>query len=197
MLSRVIAALHRWAESGWAGTATAMWEFIQSAAVPGPSGAVFAPLALADPPRAPRLAVWATLGAVAGGCIAYFIGARAFDSVAQPVMSALGVSDATLAASEAMFERHGWVLVFLSTISPLSTKLTCIAAGAFGFPFAQFLPALSVGRAVRFTALTIILRFAGERLEARLRRRGKFATNGPSAPATPEAPSAIPGRADD
>jgi membrane protein YqaA with SNARE-associated domain len=199
MLSRAIAALHRWAESGWAGTATATWEFVQSAAVPGPSGAVFAPLAVADPPRAPRLAIWATVGAVAGGCIAYFIGSRAFESVAQPVMSALGVSDATLLASEAMFERHGWVLVFLSTISPLSTKLTCIAAGAFGFPFTQFFPALFVGRALRFTALTVILRFAGERLEARLRRRGTFATNGPSAPASPEPPSAIPGtgRVDD
>lgn len=197
MLLRVIAALHRWAESGWSGTATATWEFIQSAAVPGPSGAVFAPLAVADPPKAPKLAVWATIGAVAGGCIAYLIGAHAFDSVAQPVMSALGVSDATLLASEAMFERHGWVLVFLSTISPLSTKLTCIAAGAFGLPFVQFFPAVFLGRAVRFTALTVILRFAGERLADRLRRRGRFATNGPSVPASVEPPSAIPRRADD
>jgi membrane protein YqaA with SNARE-associated domain len=197
MLSRVIAALHRWAESGWSGTATATWEFIQSAAVPGPSGTVFAPLAIADPPRAPRLAVWATLGAVAGGCIAYLIGAHAFDSVALPMISALGVSDATLVKSEAMFDRHGWVLVFLSTISPLSTKLTCIAAGAFGFPFAQFLPALFVGRALRFAVLTVILRFAGERLEARLRRRGRFATNGPSVPVSVEPPSPIPRRADD
>ena len=171
MLSRVIAALHRWAESGWAGTASATWEFCQSAVVPGPSGAVFAPLAVADPPRAPRLAVWATAGAVAGGCVAYLIGAQAFDGVAQPLFSALGMSPATLTASEAMFERHGWMIVFLSTISPLSTKLTSIAAGAFGLPFLQFFPALLVGRAVRFAALTVILRFAGERLLARLRRR--------------------------
>jgi membrane protein YqaA with SNARE-associated domain len=171
MLSRVIAALHRWAESGWAGSATATWEFCQSAVVPGPSGAVFAPLALADPPRAPRLAMWATAGAVAGGCIAYLIGAEALEGLAKPIFSALGVSPATLTASEVMFERHGWVIVFLSTISPLSTKLTAIAAGAFGLPFVQFFPALAVGRAVRFAALTVILRFAGERLWARLRRR--------------------------
>ena len=169
-LSRIIGALHRWAESGWAGSATAPWEFFQSSVVPGPSGAVFAPLAVADPPRAPRLALWATAGAVVGGCIAFLIGARAFEGVAQPFFSALGVSAATLNASEAMFERHGWMLVFLSTISPLSTKLTSIAAGAFGLPFVQFLPALFVGRAVRFAALTVILRFAGERLESRLRR---------------------------
>ena len=171
MLARILGALHRWAESGWAGSATATWELFQSSVVPGPSGAVFAPLAVADPPRAPRLALWATAGAVVGGCLAFLIGAHAFDSVAEPIFSTLGISTATLNRSEAMFERHGWLIVFVSTISPLSTKLTSIAAGAFGLPFVQFLPALFIGRAVRFAVLTVILRFAGERIESRLRRR--------------------------
>jgi membrane protein YqaA with SNARE-associated domain len=171
MLQRLIAALHRWAESGWAGAATATWELLQSSVVPGPSGVVFAPLAIADPPRAPRLALWGIAGAVLGGCIAYLIGAHAFDSFGRAMFSALGVSDARIAASEAMFERHGWLLVFVSTISPLSTKLTCIAAGAVGLPVAQFIPALLVGRALRFGVLVVLLRFAGERLLERLSRR--------------------------
>src|SRR5215203_5767620 len=107
MLSRAIAALHRWAESGWSGAATATWEVMQSSVVPGPSGAVFAPLAVADPPRAPRLALWGLAGAVAGGCIAYLIGAHAFDALGRPMLSVLGIGEAGIAASEAMFERHG------------------------------------------------------------------------------------------
>ena len=171
MLPRLIAALHRWAESGWAGAATATWELLQSSVVPGPSGIVFAPLAVADPPRAPRLAVWGIAGAVVGGCIAYLIGAHAFDEVGRTILSTLGVSDARIASSEALFERHGWLLVFASTISPLSTKLTCIAAGAFGLPFTHFLPALIIGRALRFGVLVLLLRYAGERLMARLSGR--------------------------
>jgi membrane protein YqaA with SNARE-associated domain len=171
MLLRLIAALHRWAESGWAGAATATWELFQSSILPGPSGVVFAPLAIADPPRAPRLAVWGLAGAIAGGCIAYLIGAHAFDALGRPMLSALGIGEARIAASELAFARHGWWLVFLSTITPLSTKLTCVAAGAFGLPVIQFLPALLVGRAIRFAVLTILLRFAGERLEDRLVRR--------------------------
>ena len=171
MLRRVIAALHRWAESGWAGTATATWEILQSSVVPGPSGAVFAPLAIADPERAPRLAVWATTGAIAGGCIAYLIGAQAFEGLGRSILSTLGVSAARLASTEAMFDRHGWMLVFVATISPLSTKLTCIAAGAFGLPLPQFLPALMFGRMLRFAVLAVAFRFAGERIEARLARR--------------------------
>jgi membrane protein YqaA with SNARE-associated domain len=131
MLSRLYAALHRWAESGWAGTATATWEVLQGSVVPGPSGAIFAPLVVADPERGPRLACWAAAGAFAGGCIAYLIGAQAFETVGRTVVTTLGVSEATLASSAGMFERHGWLIVFIATISPLSTKLTCIAAGAF------------------------------------------------------------------
>jgi len=171
MLSRLVAALHRWAESGWAGAATATWELLQSAILPGPSGVVFFPLAIADPPRAPRLAVWGLAGAVVGGCIAYAIGAHAFDALGRPMLSALGVGEAKIAASEAAFARHGWLLVFASTISPLSTKLTCIAAGAFGLPLVQFVPALFIGRAIRFGVLTVLLRFAGDQLAERLSRR--------------------------
>jgi len=171
MLLRLVAALHRWAESGWAGAATATFELLQGSILPGPSAVVFAPLAIADPPRAPRLALWALAGAVAGGCIAYAIGAHAFDALGRPMLSALGVTEARMAASEAAFARHGWWLVFLSTITPLSTKLTCVAAGAFGLPVVQFFPALLVGRAIRFAVLTLLLRFAGERLAERLKRR--------------------------
>lgn len=168
MLLRIIAALHRWAESGWAGAATATWELLQGAILPGPSGVVFFPLAIADPPRAPRLAVWGLAGAVTGGCIAYLIGAHAFDALGRPMLSAFGVDEAGIVASEAAFARHGWWLVFASTITPLSTKLTCIAAGAFGLPIVQFLPALLIGRAIRFAVLTVLLRYAGERLLKRL-----------------------------
>jgi membrane protein YqaA with SNARE-associated domain len=83
-------------------------------------------------------------------------------------MTTLGVSEARLVRTEAMFAHHGALLVFISTISPLSTKLTCIAAGAFGLALPQFLPSLIIGRLIRFATLTLLLRFAGERLQARL-----------------------------
>jgi len=132
---------------------------------------VFAPLALADPPRAPRLAAWALAGSVIGGCIAYVIGLHAFDDLGRTLLGALGVSDARITSSEALFDRYGWLLVFGSTISPLSTKLACIAAGAFWLPFVQFVPALFVGRAVRCGVLVVLLRYAGEHLAERLARR--------------------------
>lgn len=166
----LVARLHRWAESGWAGSAIAGWALLQGSVVPGPSDILMAPLALADPPRAFRFAGAATAGAIAGGIIAYALGALAFEEVARPLISAFGFTDARWESLRSLFERRGWMLVMLSTISPLSTKLVCIAAGAFGVPFPHFTGALAVGRAARFFLVALVVRLAGVKLTARIER---------------------------
>ncbi len=168
---RILARCHRWAESGWGGAAVAGWGLLQGSVVPGPSDAVLIPLGIADPGRVFRLAAWATLGATAGGLIAYTIGLTSFDQLGRPLLELMGVSPARLDASRAAFARHGWQLVLLSTISPLSTKAICLAAGAFGVPAWQFAPALLVGRGLRFLAVALVIRLAGPRLLNWLSRR--------------------------
>ena len=170
-LVALLARLHRWAESGHAGSAVCTWNCLQGAVVPGPSEALFLPLGLADPKRAPHLALMAAIGATAGGLIAYAIGVYAFDSIGMPLVSLLGVSPERWASMEGLFLRRGALLVLLSTMSPLSTKLVCIGGGAFGVPFLPFLGALAVGRAARFAIIGLIVRFAGDRLIARLERK--------------------------
>jgi membrane protein YqaA with SNARE-associated domain len=170
-LVSLLARLHGWAESGHAGSAVCTWNALQGSVVPGPSEALLIPLGVADPPRAPRLALWAALGATAGGLIAYAIGLYAFDSVGRPLVSLLGVSDARWASLEGLFRRHGAMLVLLSTMSPLSTKFVCIGAGTFGVPFAPFVLALGAGRLGRFGLVGLLLRFAGAAVLGWLERR--------------------------
>src|SRR4051812_47661341 len=93
---RTYAALHRWAESGWAGHAVATWSVMQGSVVPGPSEALLAPLAIADPPRAYGLALWATAGAFVGGCVAYAVGSTAFDTLGASILEWVGVSQAAV-----------------------------------------------------------------------------------------------------
>ncbi|MGI9078725.1 MAG: YqaA family protein [Gemmatimonadaceae bacterium] len=154
-------ALHRWAESGWSRSAVAGWGVLQGSVVPGPSDALLIPLGLADAKRVFSLALWATIGSVIGAHLAYLLGAHAFDSFAEPLFAWLGFSEARLASSRALFERRGWMLVALSATSPLSTKVICTAAGAFGVPLPEFTLAITVGRGVRFFAIATVLRFAG------------------------------------
>lgn len=171
LVYRLLARCHDWAESGWGGAAVGGWGLLQGSVVPGPSDAVLIPLGIADPSRVFRLAGWATLGATLGGLIAYLIGLVAFEQLGLPLLELVGMSPARLAASRDTFARHGWQLVLLSAVSPLSTKAICVAAGAFGVPAWQFAPALAAGRALRFFGIALLVRMAGPRVLDWLSRR--------------------------
>lgn len=171
LVYRLLARCHQWAESGWGGPTVAGWGFLQGSVVPGPSDALLIPFGVSDPSRAFRLAAWATLGATLGGLVAYTIGFAAFEQLGRPLLELVGVSPARLAGSREAFARHGLQLVLLSTVSPLSTKAICVAAGAFGMPALLFAPALLAGRALRFFGIAILLRFAGPRVLDWLSRR--------------------------
>lgn len=191
LLYRLLARFHRWAESGWGGAAVGGWGFLQASVVPGPTDTVLIPLGLADPGRVFRLAAWATAGATLGGLTAYAIGAFAFDEVGRPLLALVGVSEERLTRSAGYFARRGWLLVLLSTVSPLSSKAVCLAAGAFGVPVWQFLPALFVGRLGRFVTIAAVLRFAGPRLlDAVARRVGMPPVTRPPPAEPPAEPAA-------
>ncbi len=159
---RLYAALHRWGESGWSGSAVGGWGVLQGSVVPGPSDALLIPLGLADPRRALTLAAWATAGATIGGLIAYAIGAQLLGGVDNTLVDWLGISAESWQSRRALFEEKGWILVALSAISPLSTKVVCLGAGAFGIPVGEFFFALLAGRGARFLAVGLMLRFAGK-----------------------------------
>jgi membrane protein YqaA with SNARE-associated domain len=172
----LLTRLHDWAEAGWAPQAVAAWGTMQGSVVPGPADALIVPLGIADPPRVFRLAIAATLGATLGGIIAWLIGAHAFEEVGRPLLHLLGIEDGTIASSERLFDKRGWMIVLFATVTPIPSKLVCIAAGAFGVPFLPFALALGFGRGVRFAAIALGVRFAGERIERwkrRWMRRGR------------------------
>jgi membrane protein YqaA with SNARE-associated domain len=163
--------LHEWAESGWSRSAVGLWALLQGSVVPGPSDTFLIPLGLGEPSRAYTFAAWATMGATIGGLIAYYIGAELFEVVGGPLLSLLSVGPGGLEQSRDLFDRHGWKLVALSTISPLSTKFVCIAAGALGVPVLEFTLALVAGRAARFFLIATLIRYSGEKLRLWLERQ--------------------------
>ena len=163
-LARLLGILHGWAESGWSGPAAGTWGVLQGSVVPGPTDTLLIPFGLADPARVWRLAIWALAGATMGGLIAYAVGALAFDEVGRPALTLMGIGHQEIARSAELFAEKGWMLVTVSSFSPISTKLVCIAAGAFGVPFGEFALALAGGRAIRFALVALAVRFAGERL---------------------------------
>lgn len=138
--------------------------------MPGPADALLVPFGLADPRKVYRLAAWALTGSVLGGITAYMAGAFAFPQLVAPVLNFFGIAPAELASFRSLFARHGWMLVFVSSVSPFPSKLVSVSAGAFGIPFPLFALALGVGRGARFFTIALLIQFAGQRIERWWRR---------------------------
>jgi len=171
LVVRVFAALHALAERGWAATAIGTWAFLQSALVPGPVDALLIPLGIADPPKAYRFAWAAVFGALAGTLVAYAAGALAFDTVGLFVLDLFGVEGNEVGAWRARFQRQGWWVVFISTVTPVSAKLVSVAAGAFGVPLWQFVLAMFTGRALRFLTVAYVVRRFGNGIDHWVQRK--------------------------
>ena len=163
-------AVERFAAARGAVPGTFLWNFGQSALLPGPSELVMLPLAIADPTRTSALAVAAWGGSVMGGAVAYGIGALAFEPVAKPLLTLLGVGDAGFAEVVALLARYGWMLIVVSTLTPISTKAIMITAGATGLPFSSFMVAHAFGRLIRYAIIVVLLRATAGPL-LRLRQR--------------------------
>ena len=174
-LSRVavgaLARLHRVAEAGWATTAVGSWAFLQASIVPGPVDGVLVPLGLADPQRAWRFAGSALLGCTLGALVAYAIGALAFESVGRALLGWLGVSGPEVEQFRSAFKEKGLWLVLLSTVTPLSSKLVAIGAGAFGVPLIPFAATIAAGRGVRYAVVAAVVRYFGDHAERYIERR--------------------------
>ena len=168
---RLFSALHRLAERGWAATAIGTWSFLQSSLVPGPVDALLVPLGIADPAKAFRFAWAAVLGAVLGTLVGYTAGALAYDTVGIWVLNLFGVEGEGVEVWRGRFQRQGWWVVFLSTVTPVSAKLVSVAAGAFGMPLWKFLLAMFVGRVLRFMTIAFIVRRFGAGVERWVQKR--------------------------
>lgn len=157
----------------WARHRHASWylgalSFAESSFFPIPPDVMLAPMVMADPPRAWRLALITTICSVAGGVAGFFIGMLAFDAVL-PVIERFGYMEAYNRARD-WFDAWGFWAVLAAGFSPIPYKVFTIAAGALAMPLAPFVLASAVGRGARFYLVAALLHWGGPQIEAVLRR---------------------------
>jgi membrane protein YqaA with SNARE-associated domain len=171
--ARVLARLQLWADAGWSSQVVLGWGLLQGLVFPGVADLFFLPLAIARPERAYRLALVATAGTLIGSIVLYWVGAEALLWLEGPVSRVVHMSTADMDAYRQRLAQWGGWAIFASTMSPLSTKLTSIASGAVGVPFATFAGALLAGRLARTLAFAWLVRHGGAEIVARwVRTRG-------------------------
>jgi len=162
---------------GWAAHPKARWylgglSFAESSFFPIPPDVMLAPMALARPVDAWRLALLTTLTSVAGGVLGYAIGYFALDFV-EPWLVSAGYWEGYLQV-RSWFQTWGFWAVLAAGFSPIPYKLFTIAAGALGMFLPAFVVASFVGRGGRFFLVAGLIRWGGAPMEAQLRRHVEF-----------------------
>lgn len=156
----------RWSRHRHAEWYLGAMSFAESSFFPIPVDVMLAPMCLAEPQKAWRFALNATVLSVLGGLAGYAIGYLTFEAV-EPWLRESRYWEPYLTA-RAWFDDYGMWAVFVAGFSPIPYKVFTIAAGVAALSLPGFFIASLIGRGARFFLVAGFVRYAGVRLEARL-----------------------------
>jgi membrane protein YqaA with SNARE-associated domain len=146
--------------------------FVESSIFLVPADVLFLPMALANPNKAYRYALIATLASTAGGIAGYFLGYAAYESFAKPILQFYG----KLAEFEQLktCTSNETLLVLLTTsglahLPPI--KIVTILAGVAQINFVFFVLSCILARGARFFALAWALKTYGEPIRHFIEKR--------------------------
>lgn len=157
----------RWVQHPRAPWYLGVLSFAESSFFPIPPDVMLAPMTLARPQQAWRLALLTTLTSVLGGLFGYMIGLFLFELI-EPLLHQAGYWDTYLLA-RAWFDTWGFWAIFLAGFSPIPYKVFTIAAGTISMALLPFIVASMIGRGARFFLLAGLIRLGGPRMEMAIR----------------------------
>lgn len=142
---------------------------VEGCLFPAPTEALYAALALARPRRAWALAAVAAAGSVAGGMIAWTMGAWFYDRAGERVLARYGLLEGAQAMAAAYRANTALALV-TSGYTPVPYVLYGIVAGASGIGLGTFVAFSAVGRGLKYVLLAAVARAAGPALRGWIAR---------------------------
>lgn len=150
-----------WADTPYGPTALFLLAAAESSFFPVPPDPLLIALCLGATRRSLRFAATATVASVIGGVVGYAIGAGAWHLVGDWFFAYVpGVSPASFARVQSMYDRWDFWAVFLAGLTPIPYKVFTLSSGVFGIDFPVFVLASVLSRGLRFFAVAgLIYRF--------------------------------------
>lgn len=158
----------RWAAHPHAERYLAGISIFESIFFPIPTALMVAPMVVARPERALRIASIATVTSVFGALFGYYLGYYAITLV-EPLIEQVGYWDKYLTAQN-WFAEWGFWAVVIAGFSPIPFKLFTLSAGALSMALLPFMLAALVGRSAHFFLVALLMAWAGPRLEPVVRK---------------------------
>lgn len=134
--------------------------FIEASFFPIPPHPLLGLMCLAEPRKAIRFAVIATLSSVAGALLGYAIGWGLYDTVGEPLIGALGLAESFPVAACHLRE-YDWQAILIAGATPVPFKLLTITAGFIEMNLVTFVLASLGARALIFMTVGILFRVFG------------------------------------
>jgi membrane protein YqaA with SNARE-associated domain len=155
----------------------ALFAFVEASFFPIPPHPVLGVMCLAEPKKAVRFAVIATLASVAGGCLGYAIGWGLYDTVGKQLLDLLGMTESFPVAA-CYLREYGAEIIMIKGATPIPFKLLTITAGFIGMNFPTFILASLVSRAISFMIVGVLFRLFGRPIKAFIDKYLGLATAG-------------------
>lgn len=143
----------------------ALFCFMEASFFPIPPHPLLGLMCLAEPNKALRFGLIATLASVAGGLLGYVIGWGLFDTVGSSLIGMLGLTDSFPVAACHLNERD-WEAIVIAGATPVPFKLLTITAGFIGMNLVTFVLASLAGRGMIFLTVGILFRMFGAPIKA-------------------------------
>jgi len=138
----------------------ALVAFLEASFFPVPPHPLLGLMCLAEPKRALRYAVIATVGSVLGGLLGYAIGYLLYDSVGVQLLSLLHLTESFPRAA-CYLREYGVEIIVIKGATPIPFKLITLTAGFIGMPLIPFILASIVSRAISFVSMGLLFRVFG------------------------------------
>ena len=158
-------AKHRYAERYLAGIS-----FAESSFFPIPVDVMLAPMVLAQPHKAWRLAAITTVMSIIGGVFGYLIGMFLFDSYGDQILNYFNAHE-KFSEVQASYIKHGMMIVLLAGFTPIPYKIFTIASGVIGIAIVPFILMSLISRGARFFLVAGLVRLGGEKLESTIHKQ--------------------------
>jgi membrane protein YqaA with SNARE-associated domain len=138
----------------------AAFAFVEASFFPIPPHPLLGLMCLAEPKKAIRFAVIATLASVAGGLLGYAIGHFAYEAFGQQLLHLLGLEQSFPKAA-CYLREYGAEIIMVKGATPIPFKLLTITAGFIGMPLLVFIGASIVSRSISFLIVGVLFRLFG------------------------------------
>ena len=138
----------------------AFFSFIESSFFPVPPHPLLGLMCLAEPKKAIRFALVATIASVLGGLFGYAIGYFVYEAIGEWLLGVLGLSESFPVAA-CYIREQGAMAVFLAAGTPIPFKLMTITAGFIEMNLVTFTLAALAGRALIFMVVGVLFQIFG------------------------------------